>query len=81
MRLFGSFSHGDAVPGSDADILILLEHDSRTFRDRLEEYLVHFSGCGVAVDVFPFTQSEFEEMHDNAFWKTAIEQSICLGKK
>ena len=39
--LFGSLARGDAVPGSDADVLIIAETDVR-FIDRYLEYIDYF---------------------------------------
>ena len=36
--LFGSLARGDAVPGSDADLLIVVRHATEPFRDRPARY-------------------------------------------
>src|SRR5271157_471886 len=58
--LFGSFAEGRAVPGSDIDILLVLQVDSRRFIDRILQYLDIFADIGVAVDVFPYTVDELD---------------------
>ena len=58
--LFGSFAQDRAVPGSDVDILIVLQSDCRRFIDRIPEYLDAFSEIGIGVDVFPFTVKELD---------------------
>jgi predicted nucleotidyltransferase len=58
--LFGSFAQDRAVPGSDVDILIVLQSDCRRFIDRIPEYLDAFSDLGIGVDVFPYTVKELE---------------------
>jgi predicted nucleotidyltransferase len=57
--LFGSLAEGRAVPGSDADILIILRHDPRRFMDRLPEWMGRLS-IDFPVDVFPYTEAESE---------------------
>lgn len=57
--LFGSFARGDAAPGSDADLLVVLREDRRPPRDRIPDYLPQ--GFPVGVDVIPWTEAELEE--------------------
>jgi len=54
--LFGSFARGTAVPGSDVDLLIVLDTDERPPRDRIPDYLP--DAFPVGVDVIPWTRSE-----------------------
>lgn len=56
--LFGSFARGDAVPGSDVDLLVVVEEDARLPRDRIPEYLP--DGFPVGVDVLVWTRAEWE---------------------
>jgi predicted nucleotidyltransferase len=72
--LFGSFAHGRAVPGSDVDILLILRSDSRDFKERIPEYLDAFSGMGIGVDVFPYTEDET----DNPVAKAALATGMVL---
>jgi predicted nucleotidyltransferase len=55
--LFGSLAEKKAVPGSDADILIILERDDKAFMDRISEWSERFV-VDFPVEVFPFTQKE-----------------------
>src|SRR2546428_4115805 len=58
--LFGSVARGDAVPGSDVDILIVLSSSEKAFLGRMLDYVPdHFP---VGAEVFPYTQAEFEKM-------------------
>ncbi len=57
--LFGSLAEKRAVPGSDADILIILKEDERRFLDRIEEWLGRFS-IDFPVEVFPYTEKEMD---------------------
>jgi predicted nucleotidyltransferase len=57
--LFGSFARGDATPGSDIDLLLVLESDPRLPRDRIPDFLP--TGLPAGVDVIPLTRSELYE--------------------
>ena len=66
--LFGSFVREDFVPGSDADICIVMKEDHRRIIDRIPQYLNYFSNVSVPVDIFPYTIEEFDNMkrsHNN----------------
>ena len=81
ISLFGSLARGDYAPGSDADVYILLKEDSRRFVDRIPEFLKHFSGAGLPVEVFPYTLEEVAKMRDGGFI-TAIEKGkIVLSER
>jgi len=75
--LFGSFTEDRAVPGSDVDILIVLQPDTRRFIDRIQDYLDAFSGLGIAVDVFPYTVDEL----DNSLAQTALRTGRVLFER
>jgi len=75
--LFGSFAKDRAVPGSDLDILIVLQSDSRRFIDRIPEYLDAFSERGIGVDVFPYTVKEL----DNPVARNALENGKVLFER
>lgn len=76
--LFGSLATGSAVPGSDADLLIVLRSADRPFLDRIPLYTPE--GCPVGVDVFPYTQDEIERMlaGGNAFVRQALNEGVEL---
>ncbi len=79
--LFGSLARGDATPGSDADLLLLLNESNVPFLDRSVRYQPDF--CGVGVDVFAYTREEWSEMEEmkNAFLNEIRAQGICLFKR
>lgn len=60
--LFGSLARGDAVPGSDADVLVVLTEESplalRHPLDRYEEIKAALPPIGMPVDAFPLTERE-----------------------
>lgn len=76
--LFGSLARGDAVPGSDADLLIILGKSDLPFLERIPRYMP--SGAGIGVDVFPYTREEFELMlkEGNRLVKSALAEGIDL---
>ncbi len=57
--LFGSFARGTAVPGSDVDLLVVVERDPRAPRDRIPDHLP--GAFPVGVDVIVWTREEREE--------------------
>lgn len=79
ISLFGSLVSGRYAPGSDADVLVILEHDPRRFIDRIPEFLERFSGLGIPVDVFPYTREEIEAMRDAGLVKTALAERMVLA--
>ena len=58
--LFGSMARGDAVPGSDVDLLMVLLESRFPFLDRSVEYKP--KGIPVGVDVFAYTEDEIQKM-------------------
>jgi predicted nucleotidyltransferase len=76
--LFGSLARGDAVPGSDADILVVLSDSRLPFLDRSAHYQPE--SCGIGVDVLAYTRSEFERMRagGNHFLERAIAEGIRI---
>ena len=78
--LFGSLARGDALPGSDADLLVLLSQCDVPFQARLPRYLPRNAGIGV--DVFAYTQSEFTEMAARSpRWAQAIRAGSVLFQR
>jgi predicted nucleotidyltransferase len=80
VRLFGSLSKENFVPGSDADVLIILRKDSRRMIDRIPEYLDFFRNVPMPVDVFPYTEGEIQRMkaEGNGFIHDALEKGRRL---
>ncbi len=70
--LFGSLAENRAVPGSDADVLILLEKDERPLTERISAYLKEFD-INFPVEVFPYTINE-----NVPIIKSALEKGIIL---
>jgi uncharacterized protein len=76
--LFGSLATGGAVPGSDADLLMILTDADLPFLSRIPRYIP--KGSGIAVDVFPYIYAEIEAMlaASNPFLKRALAEGIEL---
>ncbi len=82
MGLFGSLVRGDYGPGSDADLLVILQADPRRLIDRMPELLECFSGIGIAIiDEFPYTMEEIEAMQNSGFIKTALTEHVVLASR
>ena len=60
--LFGSLARGEAVPGSDADVLLVLSDSDLPFIER--SVLYRLGDVGVDVDVLAYTRRELDEMLD-----------------
>jgi predicted nucleotidyltransferase len=76
--LFGSLARDEAVPGSDADLLLILSTANETFLERIPRYLP--TDLPLTVDVFPYTRAEITSMmeEDNLFIKQALTEGIPL---
>lgn len=76
--LFGSLARGNAGPGSDADLLVVVSHTDLPFLDRFVRYAP--AGVGIGVDVFAYTQSELQKMlqEENPFIARALSEGIEL---
>lgn len=71
--LFGSLAERRAVPGSDADILIILREDDKPFMDRVAEWIEKFY-IDFPVEVFPYTQNEI----NNPMVRDAMRSGVTL---
>ena len=61
--IFSSFAEGTYAPGSDLDILIVLDRSDRPVRDRIPAYLP--GAFPVGVDLFPYTRDEIAARADS----------------
>ena len=79
--LFGSLARGDAVPGSDADLFVILQHSPLSFLERSAHYQPDF--CGVGVDVLAYTRSELAQMKaaGNPFLQRVQSERLCLFQR
>lgn len=81
--LFGSPARGDYAPGSDADLLVVLDSDERRFIDRIPDYLREFLDAPAPPEVFPYTSQELERMRatGNQFVERALAEGIVLAER
>lgn len=83
VRLFGSLARGDAGPGSDADILIVLSETERPFLERIPDYARALAGAGIGCDVLPYTRTELARLRhaEGSFADTACRESRVLAAR
>ncbi len=83
VRLFGSLARGDAHPGSDADLLVVLGRSTRPFLERSAVLSRHFSGAGIGCDVLAYTRDEIERMRaeDNRLMRAAEVDGVILARR
>ena len=69
---------GDAVPGSDADLLVVVSHSTESFLDRAVRYRP--VDVGVGVDVVAYTHEELAALLEagNAFVRQALREGMVL---
>ena len=83
IRLFGSFARGEARPGSDADLFVVLRDGADPFLDRLPGLAREFEGVGVGCDVIAFTESEIRasRARGDAFTRTVYDEGLALATR
>ena len=76
--LFGSVARGDAVPGSDADLLLVLKECGIPFLERGVRYRI--TDTGIDVDLVVYTRRELDAMLEekNAFVTQALREGMVL---
>jgi uncharacterized protein len=79
--LFGSLVSGIPVPGSDVDLLIILNESHRPFLERLPAYLP--GRFPVAMDVFPYTRAEIDRMQREGNWlvRAALRDRVSIFRR
>lgn len=60
VHLFGSLAEGRAVPGSDADVLLVLSESDEPWVDRPAAYRDAFRDVGMPVELFCYTREEVD---------------------
>jgi predicted nucleotidyltransferase len=78
IRLFGSLAEDRAVPGSDADVLILLERSERRWIDRPLDFIGYFEGVGMPVELFCYTEQEAKR---TPLARRALEHGLPLARR
>jgi len=83
VRLFGSLARGDAHPGSDADLFVIVRDGAGPLLDRLANLAREFEGVGVGCDVIVFTESETRALRARgaAFSRAVFEEGVRLAAR
>ena len=83
VRLFGSLARGEARPGSDADLFVVLRDGAPPFLDRLSGLASEFSGVGVGCDVMAFTEAETCALKEraDAFARAVFYEGLLLARR
>ena len=83
VRLFGSLAQGDAHPGSDADLFIVVRDGAAPFLDRIPPLAAHFSGVGIGCDVIVYTESERTALaaRGGSFSAAVLEAGTTLASR
>jgi predicted nucleotidyltransferase len=81
--LFGSLARGDARPGSDADLLIVVSDSASAFLDRAAQYLGAFSNVGVGCDVIVYTEAEARRLRGegSALLRATETEGLLLARR
>lgn len=80
--LFGSLARGDAAPGSDADLALIVTHSDRRFHDRSMGYAPYFEDAGVGCDVFVYTTTERQTLASvPSLLRTALAEGRTLAHR
>lgn len=74
--LFGSLAERRGVPGSDADILIILRKDDKPFMDRIPEWSEKIN-LAFPIEVFPYTEKEI----NNPIVQAAVKRGMVLFER
>src|SRR3989304_1546316 len=54
--VFGSLANGRAVPGSDADVIIIVPRNTKRMIDRSDDYIGYFNDIGLGGDLFSYKE-------------------------
>jgi predicted nucleotidyltransferase len=83
VRLFGSLARGDAHPGSDADLFIVLRDGAEPFLDRIPRLLQSFGGIGIGCDVIAYTETERAALaaRRDAFARAVLDEGLVLAER
>jgi predicted nucleotidyltransferase len=79
--VFGSLARGEAVPGSDVDLLAVLSRSDEPFLARIGRYVP--SAFPVGVEIFPYTEDEVRKMlvEGHSFLRRALAEGVELYRR
>jgi predicted nucleotidyltransferase len=66
VRLFGSLARGEAGPGSDADLFVIVRDTALSPLERTADLMRYFTGIGIGCDVIVHTESELRLLADRS---------------
>jgi predicted nucleotidyltransferase len=83
VRLFGSLAKGRAVPGSDADVLVIVRDGAPPFLERAPRLAPYFSGAGVGCDLFVYEEREVDRLRrePGSIVATALAEGVPLASR
>jgi hypothetical protein len=83
VRLFGSLARGEAHPGSDADLFVVLTDGAPPFLDRIPDLARSFAGAGIGCDVIAYTETERATLAagGGAFARAVLEEGVVLAQR
>lgn len=78
--LFGSRANGTSTEDSDYDLLLVVKTSDKNSRERMREASKVLWGRTVAVDVFVYTEDEFNELKEefSSIAHTAVTDGVEL---
>jgi predicted nucleotidyltransferase len=76
--LFGSLARGDATARSDADLLLVVDEDTRRPVDRIPDFLVLLRGLGRPVDLLVLTVAEWQARAGGHFHREVTTRGLRL---
>ena len=76
--LFGSQARGDARPGSDWDLLLLLDDskNKKDFEDRIFDFVMMGWENGAYLSIKPYTQKEWDKRKPSLFRYNVEQEGI-----
>lgn len=83
VRLFGSLARGQASPGSDADLFLVVHDGAGPFLDRIPPLARAFEGAGIGCDVIVYTESERAALalKKDAFARAVLDEGLTLASR
>lgn len=83
VRLFGSLARRDAGPGSDADLLILVDRSTASPLERVAAYARAFEGVGIGCDLVVHTLEEQRQLAErrSRFSQVVAAEGMTLAHR
>jgi predicted nucleotidyltransferase len=78
--LFGSVAEGRAMPSSDVDLVIVLDHTEKRRLDRAAEFTDYFTDIGLGVDLFVYNAGEVRN-DAPPIYTTAIRNGTVMYRR